>query len=181
MKLTIAYDLPEKIKEANEGYSLKRCLKKGFTLVGINTAIGIPINLCAGAPPEKYLSDLLMYIGIHTATTGIPAVMLKEATQELAELKLTRLVSGLKNINVDIGLDNLLEASTYRTEYDPDFKNRVVEQKKYINVPVNDYWGEREISLCQEHIIGSKEWNLSLRTPQEEKVYTLGMKKMINR
>lgn len=181
MKLTMAYDLPDKIKEANQGYSLKRCIKRGLTLVGINTAIGIPINLCAGAAPEKYLSDLLIYIGIHTATTGIPAVMLKEATQELAELKLTRLSSDLKSINVNVGLDNLLDASTYKTEYKPDFKNRVVEQKKYINVPVNDYWGEREISLCQEHIVGSNEWALSLGTPKKEKVYTLGMGKAMNK
>lgn len=181
MKLKIAYDLPDKIREAETGFSLNKTAKKVGTLTTVSTAICYGINLAAGAPPIHYVTDPFAIAAIHCGYRAIEQAMLGRFYKAQAQDDIIRLLSKLENINVYTNYYDLMQATTYKTEYETDLKNGVVEQKKYINVPVNDCWGEREMSICQEHIIGSKEWNLSLGTPQKEKVYTLGMKKMINR
>ena len=45
-----------------------------------------------------------------------------------------------------------------------------LKQEKYINVPVVDRDGEKEVSLVQEHIIGTREYELSCGSPTKSKV-----------
>ena len=68
MKLQTSFDLSDKIIEAEKGYSLKKCIKKGLCYTGINAFIGTAINLSLSAPPDKYLRDLAIYITWHATS-----------------------------------------------------------------------------------------------------------------
>lgn len=177
MKITIPFDLSEKVKEANKGYSLKKCVKKGVMLVGLNSIIGAVINLGVDAPAIAYPIDFLIYAGIHSATVGIPAATQKDDVKYLSKLTLALLIPELGSINVPTEVNNILDSQVYKTEYKTDFKEKKVEQKKYINIPVKNASGESEISVCQEHILGSDQWDLSVGSPTKSKVYTLGTRK----
>ena len=181
MKLVISYDLADKIKEAKTGFSLKRCCKRVLFYTGISMAIGIPINIVANAETSKYLSDIVAYLGCHSAMTCVNQIILKDLLKKYAENEIAALSSKLPQINVNASTKDLLEAYPYKTEYNFNYAGGGLEQKKYINVPVSDVWGEREMSVVQEHTLGSKEYVLSLGFPDEEKVYSLGTKRMINK
>ncbi len=181
MKLQTSFDLSDKIIEAEKGYSLKKCIKKGLCYTGINAFIGTAINLSLSAPPDKYLRDLAIYITWHATSIGLATTLCKDTSKVLSQYQIANLSSQLRDINVNASFDELMASYTYKTEYETNLKNPFIEQKKYINVPVNDVWGEREVSLCQEHILGTNEWALSIGTPREEKVYTLGLSRAPNK
>lgn len=180
MKLIISYDLPERIKEANTGFSLKKTAKKVLFYTGINTVIGTTINLSTGQPIEKYFFDILVYLGIHSSLNGLTSHITADLQKRVAAFDLSILTQQLRDINVHTDLDSLLNAYTYKTEYSVDLKDGV-EQRKFINVPVCDAFGEREMSLLQEHFVGSKKYVLSVGAPEEKKVYSLRMGKVMQK
>lgn len=180
MKLVISYDLPERIKEANTGFSLKKTSKKVLFYTGINTVIGSTINLSTGQPIEKYFFDILVYLGLHSSINGLTSLIAADLQKKIACCDLAILTHQLRDLNVHTDLDSLLKAYTYKTEYSVDLKDGI-EQRKYINVPVCDAFGERETSLLQEHFVGSKEYVLSVGAPEEKKVYSLGMRKVMQK
>lgn len=181
MKLVISYDLPDKIKEAKTGFSLKRCSKRVLFYTGVNAAIVFPINALSAENPDKYLIDLLAYLGCHSTLTAFNQAIMSDIYKKMASSEIDQLSQTIKQINVNASCDELLQAQPYKTEYNFDFKTGSLEQKKYINISVNDIWGERDVSIMQEHIFGSKDYILSLGTPEEKKIYSFGSKKMIKK
>ena len=63
----------------------------------------------------------------------------------------------------------LCEAYLYDTEYSLNTEGKVpaIEQKKYIMVPVWEYGEEKEVSIVQEHILGTKEYTISCGSPRK--------------
>lgn len=181
MKLNISYDLIDKIKDAKTGFSLKRTAKR----TACSTVIGLPmlyaLQTATGVDPSHYITSSFFLVFFNSVNQLAIQKLFREGHQKVAEQKIAKLLCQLEKINIKTNYDDLLQATAYKTEYKPNLKKGTIEQKKYINVPVNDYWGEREISVCQEHTLGSRKWSLSMGEPKESKkevkVYTRGMRK----
>ena len=89
----------------------------------------------------------------------------------------------LKDILIETDPTLLQDSYPYKTEYKVDFSSFPphLEQTKYIMVPVHNDWGNNERSLMQEHIIGSRNYALSYGEPEEQKVYSLVPKRVIQK
>lgn len=181
MKIIINYDLMDKISEAKQGYSLNRCIKRTLGMTAFTSLIGAPDNLIMGNISPDLWIELSAYLACHTSFMVALAWTFKNMSQESAKKMLHYLVSDLQKHCVKTDEDSILDTKNYKTEYDFSFKSAlpIIEQKKYLNVPVRDeYFGDKDISLVQEHIMGSREYILSLGEPKEQKVYSLKMKTM---
>lgn len=181
MKIIINYDLMDKIAEAKQGYSLNRCVKRTLGFMSLSSAIGIPDNLVSGNISPDLWIELSAYLACHTSFTVALAWTFKNMSQEVAQRTLKSLVSELRNNCIRCDEETILDTRKYKTEYDFSLSSSlpVIEQKKYLYVPVRDeYFGDKEISLVQEHTIGTKEYALSLGEPKDQKVYSLKMETM---
>ena len=184
MKIVINYDVIDKISEAKKGYSLNRCAKRTLALASISAVIGLPDNFIAGNINPDLWFELTSYILIHSSFTGAYVFALNGLIQKDAQYKLKSLVSELRSKCIKTDEDSILDTYKYKTEYNVGFSSIVpiIQQKKYLKVPVRDeYFGDKEISLVQEHTVGTREYVLSLGEPKQQKVYSLGTKKLIQK
>ena len=184
MRIVINYDLMDKILEANNGYSLKRCIKRSLGFTSISTIIGTVDNIFSGDITPELFNEVAIYFVLHSMYTGIYAHLFRDITRENAKRNLSQLVQQLRNSCIKTDDSSILEAYRYKTEYDVHMGEILptVEQKKYINVPIkNEFFGDKEISLIQEHVIGSSKYILSMGEVEDKKVYSLGMNKMLGR
>lgn len=184
MKIVINYDLMDKISEANKGYSLKRCTKRTTSLFATTVAISAMFDLASGSDFTKLLEACPFIFTIHSGYTAAYTYAFSGLTKEMAKSKLNALLPQLHSAFIRTDYESLLKSYKYKTEYELDSDSHflAVEQKKYIMIPVEDeYFGNKEMSVLQEHIIGSKEYVLSLSEPEEKKVYSLGMRRMLGK
>lgn len=164
MKITINYDLLERISEAKYGFSLVRTFKSALMIIPVvksfsladkaNTMNTLDFQKYIDNLPLSILSDLIIVTLGSCAVLGITPLIRTNALANLEEL-----AEDLKALNIDTDESLLLNAYKYHTEYKIDFENKVptLIQKKYINIPTND----KEVSLMQEHVIGSFSYTLS--------------------
>lgn len=181
MKIIINYDLMDKIAEAKKGYSLKRCVKRTLGMASISALIGTPDNLINGNISPELWIELSAYLMCHTSFTTALALAFQNMTKESAQGILSSLVSELRGNCIRTDEEAILDTKKYKTEYDISFTAAIptLEQRKYLNIPVKDeYFGDKDISMVQEHIIGTREYVLSFGEPREQKVYSLKMKIM---
>lgn len=179
MKIVINYDLLDKIREAKTGVSLIRSVKRTLFYTGVQSPFIFVDNTISKDSIESIIFDILICLSAHTIFTGLNATALAKIYQYLAINTLDSLLLELNTNCINTNQDILIGSYKYDTEYDFSFYAfpPQIEQKKYIMVPVDDDWGKREISVVQEHIIGTNKYVLSLGTP-EEKVYQLLNRKM---
>lgn len=184
MKIVINYDVIDKISEAKKGFSLKRCVKRTAALASISSMIGIPDNLVSGDITPELWIELLSYVLIHSAYTGAYVYAFSGLTKENAQRSLHSLVNELRSKCIKTDDESFLDTYKYKTEYDVKFSSiaPIIEQKKYLKIPVKDeYFGDKEISVVQEHTIGTRQYTLSLGEPNKEKVYSLRLNTMRGR
>lgn len=177
MKLRINYDLMDKVSEAKKGYSLKRCAKRVGAMFAISSTLSTMNNMIACSDPRELLIIYPMHIAIHTGYTAMYTFGLSSITKSLAERSLISLNNELPKICVRANYESLLNTYAYKTKYclDMDGKFPKLEQKKYMKIPVSDeYFGEREIPIVQEHIVGSRNYDLSFGEYENKKVLVLG-------
>ena len=184
MKIVINYDVIDKINEAKKGYSLKRCVKRTAAFASISAMIGVPDNLISGNINPDLWVELASYLLIHSSFTGAYVFALNGLVQQSAQYSLKSLVNELRSKCIKTDEESILDTYQYKTEYNVGFSSIVpiIEQKKFLKVPVKDeYFGDKEISLVQEHTVGTRQYVLSLGEPKKEKVYSLGFNTMRGR
>lgn len=96
--------------------------------------------------------------------------------QPMSVQQLKVLVSSLRKINVNTDYDLLLKSYNYETKYKIEFNESFIprlKQEKFIMVPVHELGEEKEVSLVQEHIVGSMSYSLSYGSPQKALRYVL--------
>lgn len=175
MKIIINYDLIDKIKEAETGFSLIRTTKT--VLIKSTTALVgfFLVSLCFKNSFQTLAKNSFYAFSIYLA-----AYWLLEATnikknkiKALEEIK--RLAIQLKELNICTEQELLMNSSTYKKEHKlVNKENSIIpkiKQKKYIMVPIYDNGEIKEISLLQEHIIGSKYYVISYGEPNKQKVF----------
>lgn len=173
MKILLNYDLIDKIKVAQTGIKFKEISKSVATNMILYTPLTFLFNQITNTP-EDNLPDLLFGIGIYTALNSAKELALFKNNMKEAESDLIRLVSCLDQINVSTTYDQLLESQKYKTEYKLLEKNdeaiRKLQQNKYILIPTKN---DEEVSILQEHVIGTKDYSLSIGAPQKVLKLTL--------
>lgn len=84
---------------------------------------------------------------------------------------LKKLVSQLENLNISTSYDLLLQSEVYHKKYKIEVNKEQLPhlaESKYIFVPSYTYSGDKQdTSILQEHIVGSKEYILSLGSPKK--------------
>lgn len=166
MKLVINYDLIEKIQEAKTGFALTKTAKSIMKHTAFISSFSLIDNFILGYPFETFLFEVLFGFTFETFIYGTNDLILAKINKELA-IKLLKLLSiRLKDIDITTNYELLLESYKYQTNYNISFdKIPQVEQKKYIMIPVIENGEEKELSLLQEHIIGTDKYILSCGEP----------------
>lgn len=183
MKIIINYDLLDKIREAKTGISLNRSTKTfiitgNFSLLAsmFFALILIPKELLIKYIPEISARTLLYHTLIRTTIDLLTIKPYKIISKE----QLRELSYQLRDININTDKDLILDSYKYKTEYKWVKSEKDIDliQKKYIMVPVIENGEEKEVSILQEHAIGSKTYSLSIGEPTKQKVLKLALNSM---
>lgn len=183
MKIAVNFDLMDKAMEAKKGFSLKRYSKS----IGMCMTLVSPMLIADATIGQKSPLEMVARTGgifgyycfyfwlSQKARTGL--------TKDRAENDLRQLSYKLRDIFVDTSAELLQDSECYKTEYSVKFDKILpkIEQRKYLTVPVYNDWGNNSRSLVQEHVVGTREYALSHGEPKEQKVYSLGVKKMMQK
>lgn len=165
MKLIINYDLVNEIFKANTGFNLKRFNYKIGIYLGTLTALNIPnLILSQHIQPTILPCNLLTAIFIF----GGSELALKSFTEQEANFRLNSLASSLSKINIYTNTEAIKKAHLYKTQYKiVRGAKPVIQQNKFITLPTSGSFNADEVSLQQEHTIGSKEYVLSIGEPKK--------------
>ena len=176
MKILINYDFLNDVKNVNENYTPFKVIRNskeewmkynlpiftGFNLIITNFDVKRTISILS-----------LQFIAITACNYAIYSATKPDVFSIKSELALRDLVRKFKDNNFNTSFELLKESELYDKKYEIRLnENKIPEmiQSKYILVPYQDYIGNiNKASLLQEHIMGSKEYVLSLGSPK--KVY----------
>lgn len=160
------------ILKANTGINLKRF----GTKMGLHTSFVSTLNLSTLALgrdispavlASNFVYALLIYGGFELSV--------KRFTKYEADERLRCLASSLKDINIYTDADSIKNARLYKTQYKLVRDEKpFLQQNKYIMLPTTGSFNADEVSLLQEHNVGSKEYVLSMGEPKkrESKVFS---------
>ena len=171
MKIQINYDLLNKVIESKKGFSISQITKYAGRCTAISTVIDIGFSCIMPEPAEKLIFDILFYSLFHAAL----GTALYKGLSELGKRKATRdlivLAFKLCQLNIITNLNQIDQAYAYHTDYKIVNSKKGIpqlKQDKYIVLPVYENGEESEVSILQEHIIGTRKYDLSIGEPQKE-------------
>ena len=170
MKIKVNYDLIDKIREQKIGYSLiktrRDILKFGVMFFSLDVLI---VN--------GNIKFLIIQTLFRTGSNAIVFPMIEKYSIKIgkddAVMHLKKLASLLRENYINTDYELLQQAYQYDVNYSfmlDDNKTPRLKQEKYIMVPTIERDGEKEVSLVQEHLIGSNEYELSYGSPSKSKV-----------
>lgn len=170
MKININYDLLDKIREAKTGFSLNKHVRHVLPRALLLSTIFACLNLSSGDVAQRFARGMLLYIMLYGIPDGISTIICKKILKRAAINDLRKLSLLLGDINISTSDKLLLDSENYKTEYEikvDESKIPYIKQDKYIYIPVYDNGKIREVSLVQEHVIGSKKYSLSYGSPKK--------------
>lgn len=174
MKIRINYDLFEKLQESNTGLSLNKSSKYILKQTFISSIIFQIINIITRDKPLISSDTILFFLFFHILTRLPVELILSKATKKYSIKDLNYLVNILNYLDINTTYELLQEAYLYKTNY-KIIKNEknipILIQNKYIMLPVNEI--DEEVSLVQEHIVGTNKYYLSYGSPDKKKVLKL--------
>lgn len=169
LKLNVNYDLLEHIERANRCLSLKREAKN----MVLYSSITATVQFIGGEPlevmPFRLGYNALFYIAMRS-----PLLFLFHKLpiyEEERQFRFDRIIKDLAKIEVSTNRDLLLEAHAYKREYEIGFYKSVIpylKENKYIMVPSYNGYSEGETSVLQEHVVGTRAYELSVGEPKKE-------------
>jgi len=168
MKIRVNYDLIDKIREQKIGYSLIKTRRDIFKF----SFMFFPLDLLIA---NGDFNSLIIQIIFRTGANAIvfPFIEKTRFNKDYVLTDLKQLESILRSNYINTDYELLQQAYEYETNYkfilDEDKIPRL-KQDKYIMVPVVDRDGEKEVSLVQEYLFGSKDYELSYGSPTKSKV-----------
>lgn len=182
-KILINKDLLLTLEHAEKGFSLKE--NAGFVAkISLPPAV-FCAGLCAvygnniGLELNDYLNLFSKYGLMVLADCGVLTLvssLLKGYVKEKAEFELLNLTNKLALLNVNTTPDLLKKAKLVDKQYHFEKENNKLRLKenKYIDIKVcNGVGKEFEETLLQEHYVGSKQYEISVQSPQKKLEYKL--------
>ena len=170
MKFDVNYELMAKIGEAKTGINLRRIGKKMAILNGAMSLVSI---LADPTDIEQIASRILYSFSITSFQSFGMEFAFSNSQKKTANEKLKILSSRLADLDVSTDSDLLLESKRYKIKYDIDFSEGIIPkitQNKYVMVPTHN---DGEVSLLQEHIVGTRNFTLSVGEPEKAKQFKL--------
>lgn len=170
MKIEINYDLFDKIREAKTGFALNRNARHIIPRTLAASAGYATIKLFNNSSIVESLYGIPIFLLLYTTPVLIANAMLAKRLKNSSIKELKQLSYMLKDINIITSYELLLDSENYKIEYSVEFnesKIPYIKQDKYINVPVYNDGEIKEVSLVQEHIIGSESYSLSYGSPSK--------------
>ena len=183
MKLLINYDFFNAVRNVNEKIHPLKIIKNEKTKYAIMLPIYLSIGLIKPQHREINPSDIIMPLLSGYSTLISLDLISQMITQtfspshmdlygEKSSQALKELAILLETINVSTNYDMLLASELYykKTSIEPSESTfPVLKSEKYIYVPSYGFDGEEKTtSILQEHIIGTKDYELSIEEPDRE-------------
>jgi len=178
MKLIINYDFIEAVYNARDEFSLSKSFHNNLPsniwfvpfAVAISSINGNDISTTA-------MLTTMGFSLISSADILTDAVFYKIKGDDIYTIKASRqlkeLVPKLEDLNIRTDYDSLLQSELYEKKYKIDINEGMLPrlmEEKYVLVPGRYFRGDMEdISVLQEHVIGSKKYVLSLGSPSKKK------------
>ena len=166
MKLVINYDFMEAVCNAREpfnAFKVVRNNKKKWKVVNLPLFVAFTF-----IDPDRIVGNAIIissYMVLEVASHMIVHSIVKEDTYyNEASYQLRNLVSQLGNLNISTDYELLLQSELYKKDRKLELKkNSHILESKYIMVPTYNFNGDvKDTSILQEHVIGSREYVLSL-------------------
>lgn len=169
MNIILDYDMIDKIREAKTGISLNYVRKITTKYSVFFGTLDTIINLASNAPYEEIIFDILFRVAINIPLGIGIEKMFGPLNKNNAKAKLITLSNILRNNDINTNYELLLQSYKYDTNYTfiNDEKFIGLKQEKFIMVPIINNGEETEVSLVQEHTIGTNEYELSFGTPKK--------------
>ena len=165
MKLIINYDLMNEITCAKTGFNVQRFANKMEIYFRTTTALTLLTLFQVRDLPYGSMISSAIYA---TSLFGCSELALKSFTKEKAEARLRNLASSHTKINIYTDSDSIKKAYLYKTQYKIVREEKAtLQQNKYIMLPTTGTFNADEVSLLQEHNIGSREYVLSIGEPKK--------------
>ncbi len=179
MKLIINYDLINEIRTANTGINVKRMGMKMGIYLGAISALNFTAFTLNHEINVVSLANGLFYA---VAIFGGSELSTKNFNKQIAERRLESLASSLTKINIYTNTESIRNAHLYKTQYKIVHEDKMfLQQNKFLMLPTTGTFNADEVSLQQEHIIGSNEYVLSIGEPKkaQSKVFSKSLASQI--
>lgn len=163
MKLTVNYDLINRIKESKKGFCLSKTIKHNISLT-------LPFTLTFLLFKENKLDYLIYFIISNSILSFIDFLRSpNEKVMQDSNCDLDLLVDKLYKLDIRTTMSLLQESKVIQTNYEiikyRDDKLPVLTQKKYITIPLSN--GHEE-TILQEHVFGDDSYELSVQEPTKK-------------
>lgn len=174
MKIIINYDLLERIKDVKEDFGLLKIIRNNkYQWAKFNLPLYTLIDLLVNPSIYSCLSILILQFSLLISADFVDYKITNQDIYDFqARQDLLDLLYQLRDLYIKTDMNLLLEAALYDKKYEFFFNENKIPsfmEKKYILVPTYNMNNDiKDISLLQEHIIGSKVYVLSLGYPNEE-------------
>ena len=174
MKLRINFDLFNEIMNVNNEYSAMKVIRNNKKLYAIYIPAFFVCNYASLRSVSTSLTILpleaLMIFGFDALSKYVEGYDFykKESIQRLKEL--VPKLNDTLNLNVDYGLllESELDSKKYNIQINKSILPTILETK-YILVSTVDFNGhQKNISLMQEHLVGSNDYDLSVGSKKKE-------------
>lgn len=160
------------IRNVNEPLSPFKVMRNHTGTI-IKTMPGLFVqNLVLSYDIWSYLGLCAGEVALCGACIFIVAKKYGDADFKRASNNLHSLVQQLDDLHVSTDYDLLLKSEVYLKKHKIELNEKkipLIVEEKYILVPTYNYNGDiKDTSILQEHIVGSKEYVLSLGSPKKE-------------
>ena len=175
-KITINYDFFNEILNAREPLNAFKVLRTNKKVLTFQLAYVFFTNPMFYDADKALLPLIFRSLYMFSADYVIDKVF-NDPAKRYAEDKLKSLIPMLNDINIstnyELLLDSKLDSKNYEIQKD-DNNKKILVQNKYIMVPThnpifNDEDETQMTSIHQEHIIGTKDYSLSVGINQKNK------------
>ncbi len=184
-KIRINYDFFDKIKETQGKCKIRRWIKNNKFQDGLIltfTSIDITEYLMGIESLDKTALDILTYFFLlgtimpllEIAKNNIIEKNTGKTQEDYAFDELNNLTALLNSINIDVNVKELMNACLYHKKYKLDMEGAPgVIRERYFEIETNNNNIDRPISVKEEHKIGSKNYDLTVESPEKKKVFKL--------
>lgn len=163
MKLTVNYDLINRIKESKKGFCLSKTIKH-------NLCLTLPFTLTTLLFMENKLEKLILFVASNFMWDFLEFLSSpNEKVMQDSNCNLDLLPDKLYKLDIRTTIPLLQESKIIQTNYEiikyRDDKLPVLTQKKYITIPLSN--GHEE-TILQEHVFGDDSYELSVQEPTKK-------------
>ena len=180
-KIEINYDFIEKIGESEGKFNLKRFVKKNpiYTSCYSITLIGVVVDAMSGVIPPEQAAEKISTLILSGIAFGFALNLVDRnrfhglvylSNEEAADAELMELLSLFSSIGINIRMKDFKESYVYNKNYKLRTDGKVgIIRERYIYVPTKNNF--KDISIKEEHVIGSRQYVLSMDTPKKQVAY----------